>query len=287
MRARGRTGPRPRLSWPLISRFTNLLTKMWTINDGTSTVRLGSILYNRRWMRAKSRASPPFEDCLRAEPHPEAACGAWRPLSPRLHTKTSWPLPCGAGIARLGTVRWTRNLRRRPARRYAELCFVAGRLGCFLNLQVLIMGDSFERVAYSSYGEADHTTESERLRDIGIDVQRFLRGLMYQFNASGIERPEIDPWRLARSIREAQLGQTMTTFLRDEAKRRNLDPTNRLRAAQTLAFFRLQSESSRSFNPTAAEKKKREAVVMAIRSELETMNLPEPGVQWARKFGND
>ena len=93
---------------------------------------------------------------------------------------------------------------------------------------------------YSSYGEAAHATEAERLRDIGIDVEKFLRGLLYQFDAPGIERRELDAWRLARSILEANLDSQMGSVLRAEVARPDLDQFNRLRAAQTLAYLRYQ-----------------------------------------------
>ena len=126
------------------------------------------------------------------------------------------------------------------AREYAELCYSAGKLACFLNLQVQIMGDQFRRIVYSSYGEAAHATEAGRLRDIGIDVEKFLRGLLYRFDAPGVERRELDAWRLARSIHEANLGGQMASVLRAEAARPDLDHFNRLRAADTLASLRYQ-----------------------------------------------
>jgi hypothetical protein len=52
------------------------------------------------------------------------------------------------------------------ARLYAELAYARGDLGKFLQLQVRIMGDQFERVAWSSFGEAAHSTEAERLSSV-------------------------------------------------------------------------------------------------------------------------
>lgn len=174
------------------------------------------------------------------------------------------------------------------ARRYAELCFVAGRLACFLNLQVQIMGDQFERVAYSSFGEASHDTEAERLASVGIDVQRFLRGLLYQFSSPGGERRELDPWRLARSIREAKLAGTLDGYLRAEAARTSLDAENRLRAVQTLAFLRFQEGVPERFGPAAdKDGKKRMDVLASIRRDLLSLGLPAAAAEWVKKLGQE
>ena len=135
---------------------------------------------------------------------------------------------------------------------YADLCYAAGKLGCFLDLQVRVMGDQFERVAYSSYGEAAHETRSERLRNIGIDPARFLRGLVFRFAVpgAGAGRRELDPWRLARSMKEVGLGPEMTAFLKKSATKADLDTFNRMRAAETYAYLRFQDETpSEPFRP--------------------------------------
>ena len=174
------------------------------------------------------------------------------------------------------------------ARKYADVCYAAGKLSCFLNLQVQIMGDQFERVAYSSYGEAAHATEASRLRDIGIDVEKFLRGLLYQFDAPGVDRAGLDPWRLARSIHEANLGAGMASFLRAEVARPDLDGFNRLRAAQTLAYLRFQQRSPRRIGfENDAQKQVRLRLLGEIRAELTTLGLPEPAASWVRGFGTD
>ncbi len=119
------------------------------------------------------------------------------------------------------------------ARAYADLCYRMGRWACFLNLRVRLMGEDLI--------EGTDSTWAERMRKVGIDVERFLRGLLYQFPAPGLERSEVEPRQLAGAMREAGLATSMATWLALEATRRDLDEFNRSRAAQTLAFLREQA----------------------------------------------
>ena len=64
------------------------------------------------------------------------------------------------------------------ARAYADLCYRMGRWACFLNLRVRLMGEDLI--------EGIDSTWAERMRKVGIDVERFLRGLLYQFPAPGL-----------------------------------------------------------------------------------------------------
>lgn len=120
------------------------------------------------------------------------------------------------------------------ARLYAELAYERGDLGRFLQLQVRIMGDQFERTAWSSYGEAAHETESGRLLATGIDVDQFLLGLL-------IARPGRDEglgaWRFARSVREAGRQKTIAPELKRLAASSTSDPYTRLRATQASLFL--------------------------------------------------
>jgi hypothetical protein len=123
----------------------------------------------------------------------------------------------------------------RVARAYADLCFDVGRLGCFLQLQVQIMGDRFDRVAYSSYGEASHATEADKLADTGVDVERFFRGLTIQL--AGVKRRgELGTWRLARSIKESGSAGSILPAIATMAADPGLDEHNRLRAAQVVVM---------------------------------------------------
>ncbi len=120
------------------------------------------------------------------------------------------------------------------ARLYAEFAYERGDLGRFLQLQVRIMGDQFNRTAWSSYGEASHETQSSRLLSTGIDVDQFLLGLL-------ISRPGRDeglgPWRFARSVREAERQSTIAPELKRLALSATSDPYTRLRATQALLYL--------------------------------------------------
>ena len=120
------------------------------------------------------------------------------------------------------------------ARLYAELAYARGDLGRFLHLQTLIMGDQFARTAWSSYGEAAHGTESERLLSTGVDVDQFLLGLL-------IVRPgrdvRLDTWRFARSVREAKHEKTIAPELARLAQSATTDAYTRFRATQALLYL--------------------------------------------------
>lgn len=128
--------------------------------------------------------------------------------------------------------------------KYADKCYAEGRLGCYLQLQVRIMEDRFSRVAWSSYGEASHDTEVDRLSRAGIDAQRFLMGLSYQFAAEK-PREEIWPWRLARAFNESKSSAQFEKALASIAGDESIDEYNRLRASITLAYrlLRLQGDA--------------------------------------------
>jgi hypothetical protein len=141
------------------------------------------------------------------------------------------------------------SMDRRPAevaRDYAELCHEMGKLGCFLQLQLRIMGDQFDRVAFSSFGEEAATTEADRLLGTGIDVDSFLVGLAVHFGSVAREG-EIAPWRLARSIEESGRRESVAARLAAWAHDGELDEFNRLRAVQMLSMLeeenRLDEES--------------------------------------------
>jgi len=122
------------------------------------------------------------------------------------------------------------------ARDYAELCYEMGKLGCFLQLQLRIMGDQFDRVAYSSYGEAAHATEAERLAETGVDVDSFLLGLALRFG--GVSREGgLGGNRLVRSIKESGRAEPIAARLEAWAKDTELDEYNRLTATQILAVL--------------------------------------------------
>ncbi len=120
------------------------------------------------------------------------------------------------------------------AQAYADTCYERGHIGCFLQLQVRIMGDRFERAVWSSYGERAASTNVSRLSDAGIDVRRFLRGLLVDFTVAGPKREWIGRWRLVRSMKESGMGADFVRELEGLATDTELDGYNRLRATQAL-----------------------------------------------------
>lgn len=128
----------------------------------------------------------------------------------------------------------------KTARLFAELAFARGDLGRFLRLQINIMGDNFRRTAYSSYGEASHHTEAERLTSTGIDLDQFLLGLVVDTQAVNAR---IDTWRLARAIQEVGRSATLLPKLEALATSPKLDAFNRLRATQTWFFVQARAEN--------------------------------------------
>ncbi len=127
--------------------------------------------------------------------------------------------------------------------RYGDLCFQDGRIGCFLQLQVRVMGDRFERAIWSSYGEAAADTRVGRLSQAGIDVRRFLRGLLVDYAVDGRKGEWIGRWRLVRAMKESGLQAEFTADLERLAQDPELDGLNRLRATQALWLMLRRAES--------------------------------------------
>jgi hypothetical protein len=134
---------------------------------------------------------------------------------------------------------------------YSDLCYSMGRLDCFLKLRVRIMGDQFPSVARSSFGEATHSTHAERLLDTGVDVDRFLLGLVVDF--AGITRSEgLGGHRLARSIRDSGRQGTMLSPLQSMATDATLDDYNRFRAVATLRAMKAPLPEMHRLAPSSA-----------------------------------
>lgn len=150
------------------------------------------------------------------------------------------------------------------ARRHAETCFEAGRMGCFLDFQIRIMGDQFSRMAQSSYGERAHHTQSERLLDAGLDLERFFRGLLVRYDTDEARARELGTWRLARAVAElgdSALPESFAPIANDE----RVDEYNRLRATQTLVYVKI-----------AKARANEQAVDLASITKQVKDNLPKP-----------
>lgn len=162
------------------------------------------------------------------------------------------------------------------ARVFGELAFARGDLGRFLQLQINIMGDNFARTAWSSYGEAAHRTEAERLLSTGIDLDQFLLGLAVGTQDRG---PQLSAWRLARAIQESNRAAALLPKLEGLATSPKLDAYNRLRAAQTWFFVQVREEDQ-SFkrDPKAL------AAAKATRKEVTARALKLPLHPLAREW---
>ena len=160
------------------------------------------------------------------------------------------------------------------ARLKAELAFARGDLATFLKRQVNIMGDQFSRVAWSSYGEASHGTEAERLLTTGVDFEKFMLGLL-------ITRPgsvaALDPWRWARSVAEAGKIDAMREPVRQIAESPASDPMSRLRATMAYTYLGALKHKERST-----------AHYNAAVEETQKLKLHPVAVTWARgQVGED
>lgn len=158
---------------------------------------------------------------------------------------------------------------REAAREYADICYEQKRLGCFLQLQIQIMGNQFSRVAWSTYGEMVHVTEAERLKETGVDVERFFRGLLFQFATYPERQGELGPYRLARSLDEAGLSDSFRGVLESLAQDTTLDDYNRLRATMALYYLRARPFIIRSSNAEAQ-----------IVSEMQALKLVPSAREW-------
>jgi hypothetical protein len=126
---------------------------------------------------------------------------------------------------------------REAAAGYAKKCFAEHDLGCFLQFQVLLMGDAFKRVAYSSMAQSINGTSANDLAKSGIDVPRFFVGLLIEARGAPARRLNVPLYRLGRAIAEAGRSDEMMAILQRLAEDRDLDDWNRTRAAVAIAYM--------------------------------------------------
>lgn len=158
------------------------------------------------------------------------------------------------------------------AKDLAERCFAKKRLGCFLQLQLRVMGDQFQRVAYSSYGEAAHGTDVNRLGTLGISVERFLLGLAIQL-PEGNRAAELQPYRLARAILEADLAAGLGPKLVARVEDERLPGPARLRATQVWASLQLRDQG---------------ASLADVDAKLKQLKLsPEASAWWQKQLADE
>ena len=115
------------------------------------------------------------------------------------------------------------------ARLFAELALARGDRPTFIDLQIQLIRNSFERVAHSSLAEQGSATSATRLVEAGVDVDELFLGLLIQRPGSAAA---VDDWRLARAIREAGRTDALLPRVEALATSGSLDPYNRFRATE-------------------------------------------------------
>ena len=135
----------------------------------------------------------------------------------------------------------------RTTRLFAELASARGDLPTFVDLQVQLMANSFERVAWSSLAERGQPTGAQRLLEANVDVDALFLGLLIQHPGAVAS---LDDWRLARAIREAGRTEALLPRLQALATMESLDPYNRFRA--TEVWLHLQVYDERTLQNLAA-----------------------------------
>lgn len=153
------------------------------------------------------------------------------------------------------------------AERYAALCRRQGDLGCFLQLHVQLMGNQFPRRSNSSAGALLQPTYSSGIAESGVDVERFLSGLLIEYQGVPRRHRSIGPWRLGMAMAEAGLSPTSPQELVEDE---TLDPFNRLRATATLLSLLVNS----------GENHDRTQVPPEVCSRLLDLDLHSTSLQW-------
>ncbi len=127
------------------------------------------------------------------------------------------------------------------ARLFAELALARKDWPTFVDLQLRLMADQFERAAWSNFAEARNPTGAAQLLESPVDVDRLLMGLVTQDPGSEVA---LDAWRLARAIREAGRAETLLPKLEALAVLPQLDAYNRFRATEVWLHLQLGADPS-------------------------------------------
>lgn len=136
---------------------------------------------------------------------------------------------------------------------YADACLAAGRINCFAHLVVWAMADAGPRVAWSTSALPAFRSQSLHLHKGGIDLQRFLTGLVLYYRADPPRDAELSPWHLAAAIRHGDLEEAMDAPLVAMLTNEALDDFNRLRAAQVRYHVLMPPEDRDVWKPGRSE----------------------------------
>lgn len=129
----------------------------------------------------------------------------------------------------------------RTARLFAELALARGDLPTFIDLHLRLMSSSFQRVAWSTWGEEAQPTYAQRLTVANVELDELFLGLLIRHpGASG----SVNAWRLSRAIREAGHTQTVLPLVQALATDESLDAYNRFRATEVWLHLQVYDEAT-------------------------------------------
>ena len=128
------------------------------------------------------------------------------------------------------------------ARLFAELAFARGDLPTFIDLQLRLVQNSFERVAWSGFAEERQPTVAGRLSGTGVELDRLFEGLLIRHPGA---KASVDDWRLARAIRETGRTDAMLPRVEALATMPSLDAYNRFRATEVWLHLQVYDETTR------------------------------------------
>ena len=162
---------------------------------------------------------------------------------------------------------------------YGRLCEKRGQLGCFVQLGVRLLGDSFPRFAYSSTAERSNDTGIQRLVDAGIDTDRLLRGLTMEFSSSVTWPVSARLSRVARASLEAEDPTPLAEQLEARSQDPSLDDLNRLNATITLESLLRRSAAQDGCAGDCAARR--------ATGHLLGLQLTPLSRRWVQTFGKD
>ncbi len=162
------------------------------------------------------------------------------------------------------------------AMRIADRAEFRGDLGRFLRMRFRIVGDLFDREAWSSTDDVVRSPRLDSITEAPVDVARLLAGIVLRFETEETPCPRPNPWRLGRAIACSEIAGTMTARLRTLVEDPSLDEWNRLRALVTLASV-LSYDRSR---PPLGEHDARTRTDEDVAGELRKLRLPRIGEYW-------
>lgn len=150
---------------------------------------------------------------------------------------------------------------------YADYCYRTRRLGKFLNLRVQLAGNYFSRVAWSGWTEQNSPPKGDALLSLGLDVERFMFGLLWQFSKHD-DAEKLGAWRWARTVHEGGMAALLRPTLEARVQDEQLDPLNRFLA--TLALAQLDALQHGGDGSLTAD----------VQSRLESMALHSIARRW-------